>query len=71
MHIVGSTAPFKNQLVKQPQTFDRRISQTTWSLETKFGEMMNTPRRDYASKITASNFLQLPESQILAKNTMT
>jgi hypothetical protein len=26
--------------------------------------MINTPRRGYAPKITASNFLQLPESQI-------
>jgi hypothetical protein len=26
--------------------------------------MMNTPRRGYAPKITASNFLQLSESQI-------
>jgi hypothetical protein len=26
--------------------------------------MMDTPRRGYAPKITASNFLQLPESQI-------
>jgi hypothetical protein len=33
--------------------------------------MMNTPRRGYALKITVSNSLQLPESQILAKNTMT
>jgi hypothetical protein len=36
-----------------------------------FEEMMNTPRRGYAPKITVSNSLQLPESQILAKNTMT
>jgi hypothetical protein len=28
--------PLKNQPAKQPQTFDRRISQITWSLETKF-----------------------------------
>jgi hypothetical protein len=33
-------------------------------LRRNFGEMMNTPRRGYALKITASNFLQLPESQI-------
>jgi hypothetical protein len=31
---------------------------------------MNTPGRGYAPKITASNSLQLLESQILAKNTM-
>jgi hypothetical protein len=40
-------------------------------LRRNFGEMMNTPRRGYAPKIIASNSLQLPESQILAKNTMT
>jgi hypothetical protein len=32
----GRKYPPKNQLAKQPQTFDQRISQTTWSLETKF-----------------------------------
>jgi hypothetical protein len=36
-------------------------------LRRNFGEMMNTPRRGYAPKITASNFLQLSESQILAR----
>jgi hypothetical protein len=40
------------------------------ALRRNFGEMMNTPKRGYAPKITASNSLQLPESQILAKNTM-
>jgi hypothetical protein len=40
-------------------------------LRRNFGEMMNTTRRGYAQTITASNFLQLPELQILAKNTMT
>jgi hypothetical protein len=39
-------------------------------LRRNFGAMMNTPRRGYSPKITASNFLQLPESQILGKNTM-
>jgi hypothetical protein len=32
----GRKYPPINQLAKQPQTFDRRISQTTLSLETKF-----------------------------------
>jgi hypothetical protein len=41
------------------------------ALRRNLGEMMNTPRRGYAQKIMASNSLQLPESQILAKNTMT
>jgi hypothetical protein len=40
------------------------------ALRRNFGEMMNTPRRGYAPKITASNSLQPPDSQILAKNTM-
>jgi hypothetical protein len=40
------------------------------ALRRNFGEMMNTSRRGYAPKITASNSLQLPESQILDKNTM-
>jgi hypothetical protein len=40
-------------------------------LRRNFGEMMNTPKRGYAPKSTASNILQLPELQILAKNTMT
>jgi hypothetical protein len=31
------------------------------ALRQNFGEMMNTPRRGYAPKITASNSLQLPE----------
>jgi hypothetical protein len=41
--VIGATCtvsvvshPSKNQPAKQPQTFDRLISQTTWSLETKF-----------------------------------
>ena len=39
-------------------------------LRRNFGEMMNTPRRGYAPKISVSNSLQLPESRNLAKNTM-
>jgi hypothetical protein len=56
---------------KQPQTSIDGSPKPQGVLRRNFGEMMNTPRRGYAPKITASNILQLPESQILAKNTMT
>jgi hypothetical protein len=50
---------------KHPKPSNRWISQTTWSLETKFwGDDEHRKGKDIPPNISASNFLQVMESQI-------
>jgi hypothetical protein len=64
MDRVRSTAPLNNQPAKQPQTFDRRISQTTWSIETKFWGDDEHPKE----RICPKNYgLKFPTTPGIAK----
>jgi hypothetical protein len=47
--------------VKQPQTFDRRISQTTWSLETKFWGDDEHPKERLCPNNYSLQLLTTPE----------
>jgi hypothetical protein len=54
----------KNQPAKQPQTLDRWISQTTWSLETKFWGDDESPKE----RIRPKNYgLKLPTTPGMVK----
>jgi hypothetical protein len=56
--------PLQNQHAKQPQTFDRRISQTTWSLETKFWGVGEHPKERICPK---NYYLKLPTTPEIMK----